>query len=352
MYTQTSSGEERYSSVDEIVHWISSGPLLRPPTDLAPTNETDTDITTPSYVPATIQYVPTIKPSSQQKQNPIPLGNQRMSVSNEVGRESVSNEVRSSHHGIDLIERSRQKQRVSDLNGNRDSTIGRKPPTTSISLPIGQMNVPATAPAPTCRSSAYVHENLSPPPPRRTSKRIRRLATAYHALGLDDSSHNEDSERFQLVLDELDRLGRNTDGNPNDKPYPPHACFLVTLPTAASELDLCSRPMPKIELPPVFPNRPLNLNLDGTPINYRKSHSGPHAEYWAKAGGEEIERLFVTGIIKPERFGDIPHDKVVTYVNPVCVEKTNDDGSLKFRTRLTIGGDRIQYPYDTAAVTA
>ncbi len=67
---------------------------------------------------------------------------------------------------------------------------------------------------------------------------------------------------------------------------------------------------------------------------------------------EEIERLFVTGTIKPERFGDIPHDKVVTYVNPVCVEKTNDDGSMKFRTRLTIGGDRIQYPYDTAAVTA
>jgi hypothetical protein len=110
--------------------------------------------------------------------------------------------------------------------------------------------------------------------------------------------------------------------------------------------------MPKTELPPVFPQGPLNLNLDGTPINYRKSHSGPHAEYWAKADGEEIERLFITGTIKPERFGDIPHDKVVTYVNPVCVEKTNDDGSLKFRTRLTIGGDRIEYPYDTAAVTA
>jgi hypothetical protein len=39
-------------------------------------------------------------------------------------------------------------------------------------------------------------------------------------------------------------------------------------------------------------------------------------------------------------------------VNPVCVEKTNDDGSIKFRTRLTIGGDRIQYLYDTSAVTA
>jgi hypothetical protein len=43
---------------------------------------------------------------------------------------------------------------------------------------------------------------------------------------------------------------------------------------------------------------------------------------------------------------------VITYVNPVCVEKTHDDGTLKFRTRLTIGGDRIKYPYSTAAVTA
>jgi hypothetical protein len=42
----------------------------------------------------------------------------------------------------------------------------------------------------------------------------------------------------------------------------------------------------------------------------------------------------------------------VTYVNPVCVEKLNDDSSLKFRTRLTIGGDRIIYPYDKSAVTA
>ncbi len=62
--------------------------------------------------------------------------------------------------------------------------------------------------------------------------------------------------------------------------------------------------------------------------------------------------MFVTGTIKPLRFRDIPHDSVVIYVNPVCMEKTNDDGSLKFRMRLTIGGDRIIYPYDTAAVTA
>jgi hypothetical protein len=49
---------------------------------------------------------------------------------------------------------------------------------------------------------------------------------------------------------------------------------------------------------------------------------------------------------------DIPADRIITYVNPVCVEKTHDDGTINFRMRLTIGGDRIQYPYSTTAVTA
>ncbi len=110
--------------------------------------------------------------------------------------------------------------------------------------------------------------------------------------------------------------------------------------------------MPKCNLLPVFPSGPLNLNPDGTEIKYRKSHAGPHAAYWDRADGEEIERLFTTGTIRPILFKDIPADRIVTYVNPICVEKKNDDGSLKFRTRLTIGGDRIQYPYDTTAVTA
>ncbi len=113
-----------------------------------------------------------------------------------------------------------------------------------------------------------------------------------------------------------------------------------------------SPPNGKSVLPPVFPTGPLNLNVDGTAINYRKSHSGPNAPYWHEADKEEMERLFTTGTIKPCLFKDIPTDRIVTYVNPICVEKLNDDGSRKFRTRLTIGGDRIIYPYDTAAVTA
>ena len=112
------------------------------------------------------------------------------------------------------------------------------------------------------------------------------------------------------------------------------------------------RPMPKSTLPPAFPTGPLNLNTDGTKINYKKSHTGPWKIHWDQADAEEIVRLLTSETIRPLHFFEIPTNKVVTYVNPVCVEKLNDDGSLKFRTRLTIGGDRIIYPYDKSAVTA
>jgi hypothetical protein len=49
------------------------------------------------------------------------------------------------------------------------------------------------------------------------------------------------------------------------------------------------RAMPRSVLRSVFPSGPLNLNPDGTDINYRKSHAGPHADYWAD--GEDIAQL-------------------------------------------------------------
>jgi hypothetical protein len=74
--------------------------------------------------------------------------------------------------------------------------------------------------------------------------------------------------------------------------------------------------------------------------------------YWEQADAEEIVRLLTSSTIRPIHFREIPMDQIVTYVNSVCVEKLNDDGSLQFGTRLTIGGDRIIYPYDKSAVTA
>jgi hypothetical protein len=110
--------------------------------------------------------------------------------------------------------------------------------------------------------------------------------------------------------------------------------------------------MPKSTLPPMFPKGPPNLNPDGTSITYRKSHQGPHAAHWAQADAEEMERLFRSGTLRPILYCDIPEDKEATYVNPTCSEKIRDDGALKLRTRATIGGDKVHYPYNTTAVTA
>ena len=58
-YQHTESGEEHFSSVDEILHWISTGPLLSPPSVPVSQNDTNAPITTPPYITATIQFVPT-----------------------------------------------------------------------------------------------------------------------------------------------------------------------------------------------------------------------------------------------------------------------------------------------------
>ncbi len=47
-----------FFSVAEILNWIDSGPTLQPPAAFVPTNETTATITTPAFIPATIQYIP------------------------------------------------------------------------------------------------------------------------------------------------------------------------------------------------------------------------------------------------------------------------------------------------------
>jgi hypothetical protein len=63
-YVQLATGDEHFSSIAEIVHWVDSGPLLQPPTPVAPTNNTRAPITTPFHVPATVQYVPIERPTT------------------------------------------------------------------------------------------------------------------------------------------------------------------------------------------------------------------------------------------------------------------------------------------------
>ena len=64
-------------------------------------------------------------------------------------------------------------------------------------------------------------------------------------------------------------------------------------PSLTSANNVFDKAMPKPTLPPVFPHRPLNLNEDGTTINYKKSHNGPYSQYWLQADAEEMERLFI-----------------------------------------------------------
>jgi hypothetical protein len=93
--------------------------------------------------------------------------------------------------------------------------------------------------------------------------------------------------------------------------------------------------MPNIDLPPVFPNRPLNLNEDGSTITYQKSHSGPYAAYWEQADAEKITRLFTSGTLLPIFFRDIPASRSATYVNPICSEKLHAEAT-KSTTRTTL----------------
>ena len=49
-------------------------------------------------------------------------------------------------------------------------------------------------------------------------------------------------------------------------------------------------------------------------------------------------------------FKEVPKDRIVTYANMVCDIRPLK--TEKFRVRLTVGGDRLQYPDDTASPAA
>jgi hypothetical protein len=250
-YRQADTGEEHFSSVDEVVFWIKTGPLLQPPTAQPDYNPLGAPITTPSYTPSTLQFVP------------HKTVNQRVSI--QAGNQRVSTHT--------------EEQRVS-LADSEQPTMG--PP---------QPPLPA---------------------PRRSTRIALPRALMAHG-------------------------GHTSDNIPLAEP-PGSNTYEVALPPTT--------------LLPQYPTDPLNLNEDGTPINHRKAHRGPNKDYWTRADAEEFQRLFQTGTIRPIQYEDIPATNVVTYVNPVCSEKLNDDGSIKFRTRMTIGGDRINYPFDKSAETA
>jgi hypothetical protein len=69
-----------------------------------------------------------------------------------------------------------------------------------------------------------------------------------------------------------------------------------------------------------------------------------HKTKWMKSTANEINRLYNTNTIRFIRRSDIPKGREVTYGSFVVDIK--DHKEEKERTRLTVGGDQIEYPGD------
>jgi hypothetical protein len=100
-----------------------------------------------------------------------------------------------------------------------------------------------------------------------------------------------------------------------------------------------------------YANTAANLDLEGNPLTHRKALAGPDKEHWIQSDIEEIERLLETGtaiFIDPLTK---PAYRAASYYNPQVKIKIKD-GVRQYRTRGTIGGDRIDYDGEVHAWTA
>ena len=99
----------------------------------------------------------------------------------------------------------------------------------------------------------------------------------------------------------------------------------------------------------------LNLNADGTPLNYRGTKHGTNSTEWRRIDGAEIARLIDSGTITAILRSACPPDRAkdITYYNLKPKEKYDADTDIiTRRIRGTIGGDRVNYPGLVTAATA
>jgi hypothetical protein len=71
---------------------------------------------------------------------------------------------------------------------------------------------------------------------------------------------------------------------------------------------------------------------------------------WMRSTANEINRLYNTNTIRFIRWSDIPKGRKVTYGS--CVVDIKDHKEKRERTRLTVGGNQIEYPGDKSTRTA
>jgi hypothetical protein len=87
--------------------------------------------------------------------------------------------------------------------------------------------------------------------------------------GFENLTIDEDAERFRLLEHEGEHCLGST----------PSSDFGPSTKRTTSDQARFLEPMPPSTLPPIYPHGPLNLNPDGTTINYRKSYAGPNAHH-------------------------------------------------------------------------
>ena len=99
----------------------------------------------------------------------------------------------------------------------------------------------------------------------------------------------------------------------------------------------------------------------GRLAGYKELSQSSHGEYWQNSCVDEFGRLLNghaekpdigTNTMRPIKFHDIPTDRRddITYNRNVCAYRPEKENPYRFR--LTVGGDRINYPNPTTAPTA
>jgi predicted RNase H-like nuclease len=89
----------------------------------------------------------------------------------------------------------------------------------------------------------------------------------------------------------------------------------------------------------------------GKPLKYKEPITKLRYKIkWMRSTANEINRLYNTNTIQFIRSSNIPKGRKVTYGSSVVDIK--DHKEEKERTRLTVGGDQIEYPGDKSTRTA
>ena len=168
-------------------------------------------------------------------------------------------------------------------------------------------------------------------------------------------------EEFEKLLQNLRQPRTPTEGA--KRPHQVNACIV---PSIRDRYMYARVPLPKLRNPPMPTTTDVTL-FDHLTINHMFNEAGKkqsidtllrtNPSIWSVALSNELGRLSqgirdVAGndVMDFIPYSEVPQDRIVTYANMVC-----DIRPLKsemFRVRLTVGGDRLQYPDDTASPAA